>query len=304
VPVEAQPADQPGLRPDGATDLRDLLRLAPAGTGLLRAAPRGSAPGRVFGGAVAAQALLAAGSSVQEGRAVHSLHAYFVRPADTAAPTQFRTTAVRDGGSYTTRRVDAEQRDEVVLELLASFAGAEDGFAHQVPALEAPAPEDLPGPPEAMAGVEGPVREWFERLPARHPFELRFAEPLPRLATARGERTLPRQRFWFRSRDPLPDEPLVHACALTYASDMLLLSSSLGPHGTMVGAPDLRSASLDHAVWFHSPARADEWLFYDQDSSWAAGGRTLCHGRVFDRSGRLVATVAQEGMIRPRTTSP
>jgi acyl-CoA thioesterase II len=285
-------------------DLRALLELTPDaehGADLLRAAPRGRTPGRVFGGAVAAQALLAAGRTVPADRAVHSLHAYFVRPADATAPTDFRTDRVRDGGSYTTRRVGAEQRGEVVLELLASFSAAEEGFTHQVPALDAPGPDDLPGPEEALAGVEGPVRDWLARLPARHPFELRFAEPLPRLATARGEVAPPRQRFWFRARDPLPDVPLVHACALTYASDMLLLSSALGPHRTMVGAPDLRSASLDHALWFHSPARADDWLFYDQDSSWAAGGRTLCHGRVLDASGRLVLTVAQEGMIRPTT---
>jgi acyl-CoA thioesterase-2 len=299
MPGEAQPADQH----DGAdrpTSMPAVLDLAQAGPQLFRAAPRGATPGRVFGGAVAAQALLAAGRTVPADRAVHSLHAYFVRPADATLPTELRVDPVRDGGSYTTRRVSAEQRGEVVLDLAASFSVAEDGFTHQVPALDAPAPEDLPGPEEAMTGVEGTVRDWFARLPARHPFELRFAEPLPRLATGRGELAPPRQRFWFRCRDPLPDLPLVHACAVTYASDMLLLSSSLGPHGTMVGAPDLRSASLDHAVWFHSPVRADDWLFYDQESSWAAGGRTLCHGRVFDRSGRLVVTVAQEGMIRRR----
>jgi acyl-CoA thioesterase II len=282
------------------TDLRAVLALAPAGTHAFRGAARSSAPARAFGGAVAAQALLAAGRTVPADRGVHSLHAYFVRQADTALPTALRVAPVRDGGSYTTRRVEAEQRGEVVLELLASFSVAEDGDTHQVPELRAPDPEDLPGPEDAMTEADGPVREWFARLPARHPFELRFAEPLPRLATARGELAPPRQRFWFRTRDRLPQDPLLHAGALTYASDMLLLSSALGPHRTMVGAPDLRSASLDHAVWFHSPARADDWLFYDQDSSWAAGGRTLCNGRVFDRTGRLVLTVAQEGMIRRR----
>jgi acyl-CoA thioesterase-2 len=297
VPADSPPAD---LRTGGVTDHYAWLGLTPDGEHGLRAAPRGGAPGRVFGGAVAAQALLAAGRTVPRDRAVHSAHAYFVRPALTTETTTFRTDTVRDGGSYTTRRVAAEQGSDVVLELLASFSLPEEGFRHQEPALDAPGPEDLPGPGDVAADTDGPVRDWFAHLPARHPFELRFAEPLPRLATARGEPAPLRQRFWFRCRAPLPDAPLLHACALTYASDMLLLSASLGPHQTTVGAPDLLSASLDHTVWFHTPARVDDWLFYDQSSSWAGGGRTLCHGRVFARSGRLVATVAQEGMIRQR----
>jgi acyl-CoA thioesterase II len=298
--VPGTPPPLPAAAGEQAPGLTALLELEQAAPQVFRAGPRSSTAGRVFGGAVAAQALLAAGRTVVADRAVHSLHAYFVRPADASLATDYRVQPVRDGGSYTTRRVSAEQRGEVVLELSASFSVAEEGFAHQVPQLDAPDPDGLPGPEEARAGTDGMVREWFGRLPGRHPFELRFAEPLPRIATGRGELAAPRQRFWFRCRDRLPAEPLVHSCAVTYASDMLLLSSSLGPHGTMIGAPDLRSASLDHAVWFHSPVRADEWLFYDQESSWAAGGRTLCSGRIFDRSGRLVLTVAQEGMIRHR----
>jgi acyl-CoA thioesterase-2 len=259
---------------------------------------------RVFGGAVAAQALLAAGRTVDPDRSVHSLHAYFLRPGDTALPFDFRVSATRDGGSFTSRQVSAEQGGRAVLTLSASFQLPEGGFEHQVPRLDAAPPEALPDPPRAMAGAEGVVGEWLGRLAGRHPFEFRFDGELPRFAAARGEPAAPRQRFWFRSRESLPDDPRVHTGALAYASDMLLLSTSVAPHAMAIGFPDLVSASLDHAVWFHSPVRADEWLFYDQESSWASGGRTLCSGRIFDRDGRLAVTVVQEGMIRRRAPRP
>jgi acyl-CoA thioesterase-2 len=287
-----------GGPPAGLAALLDLERVE---EDLFRAPGRSAAADRVFGGAVAAQALLAAGRTVAPERGVHSLHGHFLRPGDASTSTDYRVAPIRDGASYTTRRVTAEQHDQVTFELTASFQVAEAGWEHQVPELDAPAPERLPHPEEAMAGTDGLVRQWFDRLPERHPFEFRFAGELPRVAAGRGESAPPRQRFWLRCREPLTDEPLVHSCAAAYASDMLLLSTSLAPHATMIGAPDVASASLDHAVWFHRPLRADDWLFYDQESSWAGGGRTLCQGRLFDRSGRLVLTVAQEGMIRRRT---
>jgi acyl-CoA thioesterase II len=290
--VEQLPADDDGLAA--------LLWLDRVAEDRFRAGPRRPTAERAFGGAVAAQAVLAAGRTVPPERRLHSLHASFLRPGDASAPTGYRVTPVRDGASYTTRQVTAEQRGKPTLLLTASFSLPEDGWEHQLPELDAPPPEQLPTPEEALAGAHGPVRQWLRTLPRRHPFDLRLAGELPRAAAARGESAPPRQRFWLRSRAPLPDEPLLHACAATYASDMLLLSTSLAPHATTVGAPDVASASLDHAVWFHGPFRADEWLFYDQWSSWAAGGRSLCHGRLFDRAGRLVATVAQEGMIRRR----
>jgi acyl-CoA thioesterase-2 len=255
---------------------------------------------RVFGGEVAAQSLVAAGLTVPADRAVHSLHAYFLRPGDSSLPIVYQVERVRDGGSYSTRRVTARQRGEVTFTLSASFASAEDGFAHQLPTLDAPRPEDLPDAEEATAGADELTRDWFRGLPERHPFDLRFHGELPRIATARGERAEPRQRFWFRSQERLPDNQLVHSCAATYASDILLLGSSVAPHGTMFGAPDVAFASLDHAVWFHGPFRADEWLYYDQEGSWADGGRALCQGRMFDPGGRLVVTVMQEGMVRRR----
>jgi acyl-CoA thioesterase II len=293
----------------GSTPVQDgglavLLDLEQVAGDRFRARPRSRTADRVFGGAVAAQAVLAAGRTVDPARRLHSLHAYFLRPGDASLPTEYGVTAVRDGGSYTTRQVTTEQGGRTTLLLTASFSLPEDGWEHQVPELDAPAPDELPAPEESMADADGPVRQWLLSLPRRHPFEFRLAAELPRAAAGRGESAPPRQRFWLRSRAALPDDPLVHGAAATYASDMLLLSTSLAPHATMIGAPDVASASLDHAVWFHGPFRADEWLFYDQESSWAAGGRGLCHGRLFDRAGRLVATVAQEGMIRRRDPAP
>jgi acyl-CoA thioesterase-2 len=218
---------------------------------------------------------------------------------EAAAPIELAVDRIRDGGSYSTRRVTAEQEGRAILELAASFSVPEVGFTHQIPRLDAPAPESLITVEQAASNVQGPVREWFDGFTRRHPFDVRFDGELPRVAAGRGEAAEPRQRFWLRALEPLPDAALVHTAALAYVSDMLLLSTSLAPHARMVGGPGLAAASLDHAVWFHRPARVDEWLCYEQESTWAAGGRALMHGRLFDRAGRLVMTVAQEGMIRP-----
>ncbi len=279
--------------------LAAVLSVFPTGADTFRAGPRRRNPERSFGGSVVAQALLAAGATVDPDRRVHSLHAYFLRVGEASSPTDFRVDRVRDGRSYGTRRVTAEQDGRAILDLTASFQVAETGWAHQVPRLDAPAPESLPTVQEAAADAPDLLRAWFGNLFQRHPFELRFDGELPRVAAARGETAPPRQRFWLRATGALPDEPLVHAAALAYASDMLLLSTSLAPHARAVGAPDVSAASLDHAVWLHEPARVDEWLLFEQESSWAAGGRCLCHARVFDAAGRLVMTVAQEGMVRP-----
>ncbi len=278
--------------------LRSVLSVSPTGPDAFRAGPRRRVAERSFGGAVIAQALLAAGATVAADRPVHSLHAYFLRSGDASLPTDLRVDRIRDGGSYSTRRVTAAQGDRAILDLTASFQVAEPGFTHQVPELRAPEPETLPTVAESAADAPGPLREWFGGLFARHPFELRFDGELPRMAAARGETAAPAQRFWLRAAEALPEEPLVHAAALAYASDMLLLSTSLAPHARAVGAPDVAAASLDHALWVHRPVRVDQWLCYEQESSWAAGGRAMMHGRVFDAAGRLVMTVAQEGMVR------
>ena len=294
----AQPLDAPSPAPP-AGPLAALLDLTDTGDDVLRAAPRGGAAGeRAFGGAVVAQSLAAAARTVGEDRPVHSLHAYFVRPGDPCAPVDLRVTRVRDGGSYTTREVSAEQGGAAILVLSASFSRTGTGPEHQVPALRATPPQALPRPEEALAGAPEAARAWLDWLDRRHPFDFRFDGPLPRVAAGRSEPAEPRQRFWFRSREALPADPLAHAVALAYATDMLLLATTVAPHATVIGAPGLATASLDHAVWFHRPARADDWLYCEQESTWAGGGRAMCSGRVFDPDGRLVATVAQEAMVR------
>jgi acyl-CoA thioesterase II len=253
---------------------------------------------RAFGGLVAGQALVAAGRTVPGDRRVHSLHAYFLRPGDTGAPILYTVEPVRDGGSFTTRRVLAVQHGEVIFSLAASFQVHEEGPAYQEPWL------DAPGPGESVAA--GPVtpaaQAWYDEFLRRFPVEVRFpeADGPAWLTIMRGEKGPPRQRFWVRSRQPLPDDPLVHVCAVTYVSDLFLISSAMPPHGLAAGGRSVSAASLDHAVWFHAPFRFDDWLFYDQSSTWAAGARALCRGLLFDRSGTLVASVMQEGMIRVR----
>jgi acyl-CoA thioesterase-2 len=288
--VSSSTADAPSGAPPSVT-FAALLGLAQEGPELFRAPGHGGPRERTFGGALLAQALLAAGRTVPPERSAHSLHAYFLRPGDASAPTDYRVTVVRDGASYATRQVVAEQNGRSTFLLTASFHVPETGREHQLPWLDAPAPEQLPTLQEATVGIGGRVGRWLARLPQTRPLDLRFDGELPRVAAARGASAAPRHRFWLRSREHLPDEQLPHSCVVAYVSDMLLLSTSLAPHATTVGAPDVAAASIDHAVWFHRPFRADEWLFYEQESSLAFGGRALCHGRLVARSGDLVATV-------------
>jgi acyl-CoA thioesterase II len=253
---------------------------------------------RAFGGLVAGQALVAAGRTVPGDRRVHSLHAYFLRPGDTGAPILYAVEPVRDGGSFSTRRVLAVQHGETIFSLAASFQVPEDGPAYQEPMLDAPGP----GESAAAGPVTSDAQAWYDEFLRRFPVEVRFpeADGPAWLTIMRGEKGPPRQRFWVRSRQPLPGDPLVHVCAVTYVSDLFLISSAMPPHGLAAGGRSVRAASLDHAVWFHAPFRFDDWLFYDQSSTWAAGARALCRGLLFDRSGTLVASVMQEGMIRIR----
>jgi acyl-CoA thioesterase-2 len=282
------------------TGLAQILDLEQIEVHVFRGRSRPAQGTRVFGGEVAGQALVAAGRTVPGDRSVHSLHAYFLRPGDPGAPILYTVDALRDGRSFTTRRVVAVQHGEAIFHLTASFTVPGDGIAHQYPRLEASAAEHLPAATVALRDADRASRDWIALLAGAFPIELRFPEELPRVATARGERPEPRQRVWLRSAQPLPDDPLVHVCAATYASDLLLLSVALPPHGLVPGGPDVQVVSLDHTVWFHAPFRADEWLLYDQDSSWAGGGRALCRGLLFDRSGTLVASVVQEGLVRER----
>lgn len=283
---------------DGIISLQQILDLEQIELRVFRGRTRPTDMTRVFGGEVAGQALVAAGRTVPAERRVHSLHAYFLRPGDPKTPILYEVDALRDGRSFTTRRVVAIQHGEPIFNLSASFHIAEPGVAHQVPALVAPDPETLPPGEQALDATDDRTREWFAQVRARFPVEVRFPDEPPRLATGRGERPPPRQRVWLRAGRLPPDDPLLHQCAVTYLSDLFLLASALPPHGTLIDDAGVQMASLDHAVWFHAKFRADDWLLYDQEGTWAGGGRALCQGRVFDRDGGLVASVMQEGLIR------
>jgi acyl-CoA thioesterase-2 len=285
--------------PQQAVTLEQILDLEPLDRDLFRGRTRPTQTLRTFGGEVASQALVAAGRTVDGERGVHSLHAYFLRPGNPKAPLIYRVDRIRDGGSFTTRRVVATQSGEAVFHLSASFQAPEAGsFHHQVPQLTAPAPDQLPPGSVVMADADPANREWFSLVSAMFPLEIRFPEELPRFAAARGEVRPPRQRIWVRAAHRLPDDPLWHACAATYASDLFLLGTSGAPHGVVIGTKDIRVASLDHAVWFHDPFRADDWLLIDMESTWAGHGRALCRSSFFRQDGVLVASVVQEGMVR------
>ncbi|MDP9239933.1 MAG: acyl-CoA thioesterase II [Actinomycetota bacterium] len=250
---------------------------------------------RVFGGQVAGQALVAVGRSVPPERQAHSLHAYFLRPGDPSVPIVYLVDRIRDGRSFTTRRVVAVQHGKPIFNLSASFAVSEPGLDHQVPMPDVPGPEELPTLAERTApyGDKLPIN----RLP--RPIDLRYVDDPPWVSRGSGPRE-PTARVWMRADGVLPDDPLVHVCALTYASDMTLLDSVLAAHGLAWHLDEVVGASLDHAMWFHRPFRADEWLLYDCESPSAAGARGLATGRIFAADGRLVVSVVQEGLLRTR----
>ena len=272
---------------DGLVALLDLERLE---ANLFRGFSPPHSPTRVFGGQVAGQALVAAGRTVEPGRAVHSLHSYFVRPGDPRVPIVFDVERIRDGRSFTTRRVRAVQRGEVIFTLAASFQLPQPGVEHAEPApTGVPAPEELPDLGERLRGE----RTFLTGVP--RPLDLRFVEA-PLWSSRRGPATDEPQRVWMRADGTLPDDPMLHVCLLTYASDLTLLASVLAPHPLHMGEVGL--ASLDHAMWFHRPFRADEWLLYECRSPSASGARGLATGRFFTRDGRMIATAVQEGLVR------
>jgi acyl-CoA thioesterase-2 len=252
---------------------------------------------RVFGGQVAAQALRAACHTVDDDRAVHSLHSYFLRPGDTAVPIVYDVERMRDGHSFSTRRVTARQHGKAIFYLTASFQQPERGFSHHDEMPPAPPPEDCPTLGDVVRRVTGRddgswEREWAA-LDVRYAGDSRPGGELP--AGARPALA----RIWLKAAGEVPADPVTNTCVLAYASDLTLLGVSLVPHGVIISARDLRPASLDHSMWFHRPFRADEWMLYDQHSPSASGGRGFAVGRVFSRGGALIASVAQEGLIRP-----
>lgn len=251
---------------------------------------------RVFGGQVAAQALVAAVRTVDD-RFVHSLHAYFLRPGDPKRPIIFEVDRIRDGRSFTTRRVVAVQNGEAIFNMAVSFQKNEPGLEHQVDMPDVAPPESVPSVAELIRrrAETNPVFQLFEKL--EMPLELHDLDPQdPTKPTPR-----PGPHYvWWRAKGSLPNDPLLHQCVLTYASDMTLADASLRPHGTSWFNPDMMVASIDHALWFHQPFRADEWLLYATESPRASNARGLNLGRIYTRDGALVASVAQESLMRQR----
>ncbi|QJQ95099.1 MULTISPECIES: acyl-CoA thioesterase II [Halomonadaceae] len=238
---------------------------------------------QLFGGQVLGQALSAATQTIGAERHAHSLHGYFLRPGDPKLPVLYQVDAVRDGGSFTTRRVTAIQKGKPIFFCSASFHGTEEGFHHQLEMPELQDPDRLIADGAKVSSFEG------------HSIEFLY------LDDDKGDgRRPPRKQLWFRLAGDLPDDPALHRHLLAYSSDFNLLTTSLVPHGIQFGHPRLQIASLDHALWFHQDARIDDWLLYDMDSPWAGGSRGFARGSIYDRQGRLVASSAQEGLTRMR----
>nr|WP_206323918.1 acyl-CoA thioesterase II [Streptomyces sp. HNM0574] len=252
---------------------------------------------RVFGGQVAGQALVAAGRTTEAGRPVHSLHSYFLRPGIPGVPIVYQVERVRDGRSFTTRRVTAVQEGRTIFNLTASFHQPESGFEHQVRMPDVPAPESLPSLPDELRSHLGELPESLERMERRMAFDIRYVERL-KWSEEELRDVEPRSGVWMRVTGSLGDDPLVHTCALTYASDMTLLDAVRIPVEPLWGERGFDMASLDHAMWFHRPFRADEWFLYQQESPIATGARGLARGQIFDRQGRLIVSVMQEGLFR------
>jgi acyl-CoA thioesterase-2 len=254
-----------------------------------------SGPQRVFGGQVAGQALVAAGRTVDPARRVHSLHGYFVRPGDSSQPIIYTVDRIRDGRSFSVRRSVAYQNDKPIFFMSASFQRAETGLEHQSPMpADIPPPEELPSMVERL--IANPERATIMGNPPAYPFDIRYVDDP---AWARTDKTPSfHQRSWIRIVGQLPDDPLLHACALTYCSDLTLLESTVGRHGEAWGPGGMVGASLDHALWLHRPFRADEWFLYDCASPSASGARGLASGQMFTVDGRHIATVMQEGLLR------
>jgi acyl-CoA thioesterase II len=251
---------------------------------------------RVFGGQVAGQALVAAGRTVPADRPVHSLHAYFIRPGDPSVPIVYTVDRVRDGRSFTTRRVSAIQHGKIIFTLSASFQHPEPGPEHADPIPQAPRPEEVEPNRERLA-------RYFDQAPPEfldNPIELRSVGPLSIEADLDPSLRTTRNMVWLRVNGDLPDDPLLHVCLMTYASDMTLLDPVLLAHGLSWMDGRTTGASLDHAMWFHRPFRIDQWLLYAQESPIASGARGLGRGEVFTADGELVVSVVQEGLIRTR----
>lgn len=284
--------------PQSIAELVDLLNLEQLEEDLFRGLqPPYSQMPRVFGGQVAAQGLMAACRSIVRPRYVHSLHAYFLLAGDPSIPIVYDVDRIRDGGSFSTRRVSARQHGEVIFYMTASFHKNEPGLEHQDTMPDVPAVEDSRRLSSLLATTSREAAEHWAREWAA--LDVRYIGD-NREDPESARKTVPAvQRMWFRADGDLPDDPGLNACVLTYISDLSLLGSVLVPHGIPFGSPRVQMASLDHAVWFHRPVKADEWLLYDQTSPSASGARGFATANIYAQDGTMVASVAQEGLVRP-----
>jgi acyl-CoA thioesterase-2 len=283
---------------DAVQDLLKILDLEELDINLFR----GNSPQvgwqRVFGGQVVGQALVAAIRTVDASRPPHSMHAYFLLPGDPKVPIIYDVDRMRDGGSFTTRRVTARQHGQPIFSMLVSFHTDEVGLDHQAKMPDVPGPDSLPSEAEVrekiLPTMPDPVRRYYER---ERPIELRPVEFERYLG-----KKIPDGKFhvWIKATGRLPDDPAIHRCVLAYTSDMGLLDTALVPHGRTLFEKEFMAASLDHALWLHRPFRADEWLLFAQDSPNLHGSRGFARGLIFTRDGTLVASVAQEGLVRQR----
>jgi acyl-CoA thioesterase II len=287
-----------GTAVDPLDALVSLLDLTPTGPDQFRGHSPDYPMRRVFGGQVAAQALVAAGRTVDPDRPVHSLHAYFLLPGNTSVPIEYTVHRLRDGRSFSARQVLASQHGETIFTMSASFQRPGDGPDHQPETPDAPDPESLPRLAERVSPYRDRTPAWWAMPMA---IDLRFTDD-PAMLGHDAPRE-PWQRVWLRANGTLPDDPALHACVLTYASDMSLLSSILLPHGADYRPGQIAMASLDHSMWFHRPVRADRWLLYAQESPTASGARGFTRAGIYTQDGDLTVSVAQEGMVRVRNRS-
>ncbi len=280
---------------DSLDDLLDLLDLEQIEVNLFRGRSPDEMRQRVFGGQVAAQALVAAGRTVSDGRPVHSLHAYFIHPGDTKVPLIYSVDRVRDGRSFTTRRVSAIQHGRMIFVMSASYQRTEEGVSH------AAAMPPVPPPSQVRPSIERLSELLGEPIPAEmrdYPIEIRHVGPLSMEVQRDPALRTSSNYVWLRVKRPLPDDPLLHVCLMTYASDLTLLDTVLRRHGRIWEDGRTTGASLDHAMWFHRPFRADQWLLFAQETPWAGAGRGLAIGHVFTEEGELVVSAVQEGLVR------
>ncbi len=278
-------------------DLLDLLDLEQIDVNLFRGVSPSEGWQRVYGGQVLGQALVAASRTVEdEARIAHSLHGYFLRPGDTTIPILYKVDRIRDGRSFTTRRVVAIQRGRAIFSMSASFQIVEDGLEHQFDMPEVPPPESCPTQRELMERFRDDAPpEIAGRIERPQPIEMRFVEPINEF---KPEPMPPFQHTWVRTVDEMPDDIRLNQCLLAYQSDMTLIDTSYRPHAIGWGNAKFQVASLDHAMWFHRPFKTDQWLLYAQDSPFSGGSRGLSRGAFYTQDGDLVASCAQEGLIR------